>query len=470
MNSKSELTAIYKNLNEFRNEGNHVLVIEHAEHLLQKALLYSNRESALSAHYICAISYYYTGNFEKVLFHIEQHHGQCVLYGKKSDWMRSYYLQYFISSFALDFDRGQELLENMLSIALETEDFSYVSMAYSKLGHLFNTKEQYETALEFGQLALTFAELENVDRQILLIRAHLHLAESAINAQSSDIAMNSIEYLSQLPAMNNYPREIAFLKILKGRIYELMGEPEKAFHFYTIAKEKEEELNDFTLLKDIQQKRIALAESICSFDELAIIQKEYIDLLHELEDNSLVKAAIELQIRLQCSSIKNSENTDYLTGVYNRKYLEETTNLWLTKASETKESVVCIAFDIDNLKLINDTYGHLAGDEAIKFVANICCDEIRKEDVLGRFGGDEFVLVMQDISLENAKRKAALLARKIEMLSATSDELPTPVTISVGLGDNMIRDVRNFKDLFHLADLALYKAKKNGKNQVVSFV
>ena len=393
-----------------------------------------------------------------------------MLHGKKSDWMRSYYLQYFISSFAFDFDKGQNLLENMLSIALETEDFSYVSMAYSKLSHLFNTKEQYETALEYGQLAITFAELESVDREILLIRAHLHLTESAINLQNSDIAINSIEYLSQSPVMSNYPREIAFLKILKGRLYELMGEPEKAFHFYTIAKEKEEELNDFALLKDIQQKRIALAENICTFDELAIIQKEYIDLLHDLEDNNLVKTAIELQIRLQSTSVKTSENIDYLTGVYNRKYLEETTNLWLAEASETKKSVVCIVFDIDNLKMINDTYGHLAGDEAIKFVAETCCDEIRKEDVLGRFGGDEFVLVMQDISLENAERKASLLARKIETLSSTSSNLPTPVTISVGLGDNLMREVRSFKDLFHLADLALYKAKKNGKNQVVSFV
>ena len=160
---------------------------------------------------------------------------------------------------------------------------------------------------------------------------------------------------------------------------------------------------------------------------------------------------------------------DYLTGVFNRKYLEETTDLWLHEALETKSRVVCIAFDIDNLKAINDTYGHLIGDKAIKFVANICMSDIRKEDLLARFGGDEFVLVMRDISLEQAERKASLLAKKIEELSQTTVELPTQVTISVGLGDNTIRDVHNFKDLFHLADLALYKAKKNGKNQVVSF-
>ena len=470
MARENEITAIYSKINGARNEGRYDLVIKHAENLLKSGLSSSNNNAVLSAHYICAISHYYTGDFEKILFHIEEHHTQCVLHGNRPDCMRSYYLQYFVSSFALDYDRGQKLLEDMLSIAIENEDYSYVSMAYNKLSLLHNKTEQYDQALEFAQLAVSFAEMKDVNREILLIRAHLHLIESAINLQNAPLAMTSLDYLRQLPTMNHHPREIAFLEILKGRFYDLIGEPEKAFHFYTMAKQREEKLKDYSLLKDIQQKRIVLAENLCSFDELAIIQKEYIDLLHEIEDSQLVKAALELQIRLQGASSKTSENKDYLTGIYNRKYLEETTNLWLTEAKTTNKSVVCIVFDIDNLKTINDTYGHLIGDEAIKFVAHTSINEIRKEDVLARFGGDEFVLVMQDISLANAKRKATLLAGKIESLSSTSDVIPIPITISIGLSDNKMRSMNAFNDLFHLADLALYKAKKNGKNQVVSFI
>lgn len=470
MSGENEINAVQRKINEVKNDGRHDLVIEHAEDLLRKGLLFSNKEAILSAHYICAISYYYVGNFEKVLFHIEEHHSHCISYGEKSDWMRSHYLQYFVSSFALDYTRGQKLLEDMLSIALEIENYSYISMAYSQLSHLYNKIEQYKKALEFAQLAIYFAKMKGVDREILMIRAHLYAIESAINLRSSNCAMTSLNYLSQLPTINNHPREIAILEIFKGRFYEFIGDSKKAFHFYTIAKEREEKWRDYTLLKEIQQKRIALAEKLCSFDELAIIQKEYIDLLHEIEDSRWVKTALELQIRLQSTSSRTSENLDYLTGIYTRKYLEETTDLWLTEAAITKKSVVCMVFDIDNLKTINDTYGHLVGDEAIKFVAHTSMNEIRKEDVLARFGGDEFVLVMQEISLADAIRKASLLAREIESLSTSSNVIPIPITISIGLSDNKMRSTQSFNDLFHLADLALYKAKKNGKNQVISFI
>ncbi|PID14204.1 hypothetical protein CSV63_14045 [Sporosarcina sp. P34] len=469
MTGENEINAVRRKINEVKNAGRHDLVIKHAEDLLSKGLLSSNKEAVLSAHYMYAISYYYVGNYEKVLFHIEEHHTQCISYGKKSDWMRSYYLQYFVSSFALDYTRGQKLLEDMLSIALEIEDYSYISMAYSQLSHLYNKKEQFEKASEFAQLAISSAKKKGVDREILIIRAHLYAIESAINLQSPNCAMTSLQYLSQLPTIDHHPRELAVLEILKGRFYEFIGDSKKAFHFYTNALEREEKWRDYTLLKDIQQKRIMLAEKLCSFDELANIQKKYINLLHEIEDSCWVKIALELQIRLQSSASKTSENVDYLTGIYNRKYLEETTNLWLAEATLTKKSVVCLVYDIDNLKAMNDTYGHLIGDEAIKFVARTSMNEIRKEDVLARFGGDEFVLVIQDISLADAIKKASVLARKIESLSTSSTVIPIPLTISIGLSDNKMCSEQSFNELFHLADLALYKAKENGKNQVVSF-
>ena len=469
MNRESELTAIYVAIEDALNKGQHNVVIELTDQLLKKAELYGVDKVILSAHNISAISYYYMGNLEKVLFHVEKHHDLCLLNGTRFDWMYSYYLQYLVSQFASDHERGERLLKDMLSIALELNDHSNITVAYGKLSHLYNKKGCFEQALEYAKSGLRYAETEEVDRELFLIQAHLFLVESAINLKDAELALKSIHYVSELSSLSSCPREKVFYKILKARVHELLDEPENAFYYYTMVVENEELVNDYESLKEIQQKRIALAEKICDFDELAIIQKEYIDLLHNLEDRTFAKEALELQIRLQSSSAITKENMDYLTGVFNRKYLEETTDLWLHEALETKSRVVCIAFDIDNLKAINDTYGHLIGDKAIKFVANICMSDIRKDDLLARFGGDEFVLVMRDISLEQAERKASLLAKKIEELSQTTVELPTQVTISVGLGDNTIRDVHNFKDLFHLADLALYKAKKNGKNQVVSF-
>lgn len=470
MNREQELTTIFSRIDQALNEGHHHEVVELTDLLLEKAEANDVNNAILLAHFIGALSNYYTGNFEKTLTHIEKHHARCLLDGTKENWMHSYYLQYLVSQFASDYEKGEHLLKDMLSLAIELNDDPHISMAYGKLSHVSNKNGEFEQALDYAKQAVYYAEMEDVERELYLIQAHLFLVESAINLQDAQLALDSIHYISGLSSLRNCPRERVFYKILKARVYELLDNPEKAFHYYTEAKEHEEISHDYESLKDIQQKRISLAEKICDFDELAIIQKEYIDLLHQINGKTWTKTALELQIRLQSSACKTKENTDYLTGVFNRKYLEETTDMWLQEAMETRSSIVCIAFDIDNLKMVNDTYGHLIGDEAIKFVANTCCNDIRKDDILGRFGGDEFVLVMREIQLKDAEKKAYSLAKKIADLSATSDHLPTPVTISVGLGDNTAPDVDSFKKLFHLADLALYQAKKNGKNQVVSFV
>ncbi|PIC64429.1 hypothetical protein CSV79_06500 [Sporosarcina sp. P13] len=470
MTYPNNLEILYETISQLRDDGNYKEVISKAEDLVNEGILHSDRKAALFAHYMCAVSYSYIGDVEKLFLHIEAHHKYCQSHGTKKDWMRSYYLQYFISLVTSDFKQGKKFIEDVLSIALETDHFTYVSMAYSNLSYILNQQKQFTEALHAAQCALEYAVTHASERKILTIRAHLHIIESAVNLKQADLAMSSIDYLNDIEHLRKFPREKAYFKILKGRLYELLGQTAKALYFYTLAIERYELCNDYVLLRDIQQKRIALAEDICTFDELAIIQKEYIDLLHDFENKNWIKTALELNMRLEKYADKTSENIDYLTGVYNRKFLEETTNYWILNAYDTKEPIVCIVFDIDNLKAINDTHGHLVGDEAIKLFARVCSEEIRKEDLLGRFGGDEFVLVMQGISIDQAKNKATLLVKKVEETSSNSKEIPTKVTISVGLSDNVMREVKSFKDLFHLADLALYRAKNNGKNQVVSFI
>ncbi|MDV6379062.1 GGDEF domain-containing protein [Sporosarcina sp. GW1-11] len=470
MTYPNELEVLCETIGQLIDDGNYKEVINNAEYLVNKGIRHADMKAVLFAHYTCAVSYSYIGDIEKLFSHIEAHHKYCQSHGTKADWMRSYYLQYFISSVASDFKQGKKFIGDVLSIALETDHFTYVSIAYNKLSHILNQQKQYTEALHAAQCALEYADTYANKRKILSIQAHLHIIESAINLKQSELAMSSIDHLNAIEYLQKFPREKELFKILKGRLYELLGQPAKALHFYSLAIKQYELRNDYVLLKDIQQKRVALAEHFCTFDELAIIQKEYIDLLHEVENKNWVKTALELNIRLQTQTNKTSENIDYLTGVYNRKFLEETTNRWLINTNHTKETIVCAVFDIDNLKAINDTHGHLVGDEVIKLVAQVCSREIRKDHLLGRFGGDEFVLVMQGISLDQAKTKASQLAQKVEEVSSNSKEIEMKVTISVGLSDNVTREVNSFKDLFHLADLALYQAKKNGKNQVVSFI
>jgi diguanylate cyclase (GGDEF)-like protein len=164
--------------------------------------------------------------------------------------------------------------------------------------------------------------------------------------------------------------------------------------------------------------------------------------------------------------MEKKANTDYLTGLYNRNFIETTTNEWLKQAFERKESIVCIAFDIDNFKSINDQYGHLFGDEAIKQVSEACAQLVSKNELIGRYGGDEFVVILKDVSLANGKNKAEQIAGTLRNYKIIKDGKTVSITASIGLADNSHGTVKSFNELFHLADVGLYKAKQLGKNQI----
>jgi diguanylate cyclase (GGDEF)-like protein len=144
----------------------------------------------------------------------------------------------------------------------------------------------------------------------------------------------------------------------------------------------------------------------------------------------------------------------------------DVTDEWLKNASKANENIVCIVFDIDGFKGINDNYGHLFGDEIIKQVGKICSGIVRENDIIGRFGGDEFVIVLKDISLENGHKKAEKMLDTIRKLKINKDNKHIQITISIGVADNFQGSITEFCDLFNYADLRLYEAKKNGKNQV----
>ncbi|WP_153730539.1 GGDEF domain-containing protein [Sporosarcina obsidiansis] len=469
MLQREDLAALKNSISYLQTKGKYEQVLVSSEKLLEKGTQYSLADAILAAHFSSAVASYYLGNIKKALFHIDLHHEHCLSYGTKNDWLQDYYLQYLLSSLTANFVRAQKMTEDALSIAKEVEDYQFLSISYNNLSFTLNKQKQFTYALKAAQSAVRYSNLYTSDSPILSIRASLSLIESAINLQRIDIAKTAVMCVKQIGELQMFPREKAYLALLEGCLYELLDQPQEAFRLYTEAKEIDELFHDNLFLKEIQQKRVCLAELLCPPEELYLLQKEYIELLHEIENQSLIKTAMELELRLEAPTDELNMHIDFLTGVYNRKYLEETADKWLSESKEIKQEVVCIAFDLDNLKEINDQHGHLIGDEAIKLVAETCSGIIRKDDLLGRFGGDEFVLLMRGISIEHAKMKALQISEEIKALSLQVKEKQISITVSIGLGDTLHRDVKNFKELFHLADLALYRAKQNGKNQIVSF-
>ncbi|MFK2821755.1 GGDEF domain-containing protein [Arcobacter sp. YIC-80] len=158
--------------------------------------------------------------------------------------------------------------------------------------------------------------------------------------------------------------------------------------------------------------------------------------------------------------------TDSLTGVKNRRSFFESCGPMISYNRREKKSLSTLMIDIDKFKLINDNYSHKVGDEVIKLMAQTTQSLLRKSDVFGRLGGEEFGVVLPNTSLRGAKKVAEHIRSEIESLEfITSNKSKVKFTISIGVSV-LTPNENDLNSLLHKADLALYEAKKNGRNRV----
>lgn len=179
---------------------------------------------------------------------------------------------------------------------------------------------------------------------------------------------------------------------------------------------------------------------------------------------AIVKARVHTHITLkqQRDLLENIAMRDQLTGLYNRRYLFEVSDHKVTRALRHQQSMSLLMMDIDNFKIINDTHGHAVGDEILKSVSAVLIESSRNEDLVARIGGEEFVVLLDYCSAEDAVHKAEIIRRNVE----ASNPLDIPVSISIG-GAQLRDENEEFSGLLKRADDALYRAKDNGRNCVI---
>ncbi len=164
------------------------------------------------------------------------------------------------------------------------------------------------------------------------------------------------------------------------------------------------------------------------------------------------------KIQRECDRLKEMILIDPLTGIYNKKKFQKRLTQEISRAKRYKDPLSLILFDIDSFKDINDTHGHLIGDEVLKKVAKTVGKAIRKADLFARIGGDEFAI----IAPKTDKESAYALAEKIRGLIENIEAEPG-VTCSFGIAE--YREPMEAETLITRADEALYRAKKSGKNR-----
>lgn len=177
------------------------------------------------------------------------------------------------------------------------------------------------------------------------------------------------------------------------------------------------------------------------------------------------QAAVAIQNARLFSAVKRMATRDELTGLYNRRYFFETAEQELRAARDSERLCGIIIFDVDRFKRINDMYGHRIGDEVLRAVAQRLLRSTRDTDIIGRYGGEEFVVFQSGGTSESLRETAERIRRRVDKHPIATTRGLVHITMSAGVAV-ATEKTRDLLNLFDRADTALYRAKEAGRNQV----
>jgi len=196
--------------------------------------------------------------------------------------------------------------------------------------------------------------------------------------------------------------------------------------------------------------------------------EEFIQLLIPYLKGYLNESAPVLEARTYMEMLKEQSIVDPLTGFYNRRFLEEIANNLTAQIKRRNSALGILAIDIDFFKQVNDTYGHDVGDEVLKEVAKAIKESIRESDIPIRFGGEEFLVLLVDIQPGYSVQVAEKIRKAIENKVINVGVVNLKKTVSIGVSEYPL-DSEKLWQCIKFADVALYRAKEEGRNRVVRF-
>lgn len=187
---------------------------------------------------------------------------------------------------------------------------------------------------------------------------------------------------------------------------------------------------------------------------------------HEIEQRTL-----ELQVALERA--ESLSILDGLTGVHNRRYFISNFSTLIEQCARYRHKLALLMIDVDDFKQVNDTYGHLEGDRILKAIASILKHCARGADIIARFGGEEFIIALQDTACEGANQVAGRIQEQVRLLSCGQGEHKRGITVSIGMScytKPADMPIKTPEQWIQEADDALYRAKRSGKNRISVYV
>ncbi|MFN7037592.1 MAG: diguanylate cyclase [Bellilinea sp.] len=344
--------------------------------------------------------------------------------------------------------RGVEIYQNLGIHRGEVE-------ALNTLGEVYFKRNEYGLALNFFQLSADVAK--KFDKRLELVRAYrkiglIHLAVGNIS-QSVDSLQSALTLASEINAqveLMECHQALAQAYKKAENYHQALEAYENYISVYQIVynEDKDRRLRTLEVIHEVENAR----------KDAEIYQLRNVALQKEIEERKKAQAALE---RLATQ--------DPLTGIANRRYFLEIASRVIEQARRYQRPVSIVMIDVDHFKEMNDTFGHKTGDKVLIHITRCMQAALRKVDILGRYGGDEFVILLPETTQEGARRLTERLRQAIAQQSITAGGVSIPITLSIGLASNVKEPALSLDELLQRADRALYDSKLNGRDRVTFY-
>ena len=471
---KQEFEELLITLNELYSENRYLEYIELSNTVIDHAIFLGIYDQALLLlRYRCA-SYFQIGELQIAINVLEKYRELTFKYGTEIDMIQYYSLASIYWGTFGHRKKSEELMLKGLETAKQNDHVESMGKIYNNLSNLENELGQYENAKEFALKSLYYCnEFETKHEQPYteVIHPKTNLAIAHIELSEFQEAEKLLQEL--LATIQDPPYSKAQLEVFNAYalLCEKQGHIGEAIDMYQKSKHYALQNNDLSLLQTIYNSLVKLIEQQGNKTILSAVQKEYINILLEIQKENYSQVLFEMEYSDQKKQYERTAYIDPLTNIYNRRYFDEHAERMLKMAASLKQSLALFMIDIDHFKSINDSNGHLCGDDALVLAATTLQHffDPYEDAIVARFGGDEFIVLTKINAVDTIQTVTEKLYKQLTSLSLKKDSDIVNLEFSIGVCTNEDGSITEIAQFIKNADHALYTSKRNGRNQITIY-
>jgi diguanylate cyclase (GGDEF)-like protein len=447
-----------------------------AQQLYQRAGFKADAESLLLD---IAVSYRRMGELEKARDYLAQNEAYATALGDWSQLIGNLLQQGYLAEDQGRVEDALGIYRRALALAREHDSAYDIASVHLAMAWPYTLRKDFERALRLVQLAQSeFAALNDTSSDDMLAlrmgQAHAGLGRHAQALADYGRAVVALE-------RTDNRRYLALLYRARARSEQAIGRNDAAFadleryidvHEAIVGAERGQQAQLLRSQFDsdrqrMENERLAREKSLRDRQLEALLQARRWQWTAMALGGVLLLLLGALIMRqvARLRRLREMASTDPLTGVANRRSIEHVGEQAIAHARTAHESLVALALDVDHFKQVNDSHGHLTGDQVLARIATSCRDALRHFDLLGRTGGEEFLVILPHTRLEHAHPIAERLRSAIAALDCSDIADGLRLSISIGMAE-LRADDAGLKTLVGRADAALYRAKANGRNRI----